>query len=75
MIGVSLGQTATIGDSENDLTNFTVSGLSIAMENAPEKIRSAANWVAPSNDYEGVVWAVSQILKRNKDVRSSFKDV
>jgi Cof subfamily protein (haloacid dehalogenase superfamily) len=62
MIGIPLDQVASMGDSENDLSIFRESGLSIAMGNAPEDVRSAADWVAPSNDDEGVAWAVDRIM-------------
>ncbi len=66
MLDISLIQTAAVGDSENDLSNFAVAGLSIAMGNAPVDVKLAADWVAPANDQEGAAWALERIVQLNK---------
>ena len=53
---------ATIGDWWNDLDMFRESGLSIAMGNAPDEIKSAADLVAPSNDQNGASWALQKLF-------------
>ena len=68
MLDISLIQTAAVGDSENDLSNFAVAGLSIAMGNAPVDVKLAADWVAPPNDQEGAAWALDRILESNKQI-------
>ena len=66
IMNIPLLQTAAIGDSENDLSNFDASGLAVAMGNASPEVRGAADWLAPSNDHDGVGWAVERILEWNK---------
>jgi hydroxymethylpyrimidine pyrophosphatase-like HAD family hydrolase len=35
------------------------------MENAPDALKQIAKWVAPSNDNDGVAWALETILAKN----------
>lgn len=54
---------AAIGDSENDLPVFELAGTSIAMSNAEAWIREQADWIAPSNDEDGVAWAIQRMMQ------------
>jgi len=56
---------ATIGDMQNDLAMFRVSGTSIAMGNASDEVKRAATHVTASNEQEGFAGAIDMILKRN----------
>jgi len=49
-----------IGDNPNDLPLFARAGVSVAMANAPDEVRRCASIVAPSNDDEGVAWALER---------------
>lgn len=49
---------AVIGDSENDLEMFEVAGFRIAVANAHEKLKDAADLITPSPDGDGVVEAL-----------------
>ncbi|MDY7039488.1 MAG: HAD family hydrolase [Chloroflexota bacterium] len=49
-----------IGDGEADLEMFACAGLSVATGNAPLKVQAAADFVAPSNDEDGVAWAIER---------------
>jgi Cof subfamily protein (haloacid dehalogenase superfamily) len=64
-LGVATGAVATIGDMQNDLAMFEVSGFSIAMGNATDEVKSHANRVTASNDEEGFAAAVEMILREN----------
>ena len=44
---------ATIGDMQNDLAMFGVSGLSFAMGNATDDVKKQATRVTASNEDEG----------------------
>jgi hypothetical protein len=56
---------ATIGDMQNDLAMFKVSGLSIAMGNATEDVKRQATHVTASNDEEGFAGAIDVILQNS----------
>jgi hypothetical protein len=47
-----------IGDNFNDLPMFARARIGVAMSNAPDEVKRAATAVAPSNDEEGVAWAL-----------------
>ena len=64
-LGIDLVEVAAVGDSENDLSMFARCGLSIAMGNASEAVKQAADWVAPSNSQDGVAWTLEKILEMN----------
>jgi Cof subfamily protein (haloacid dehalogenase superfamily) len=55
---------ATIGDMQNDLAMFRVSGLSIAMGNATDEVKRQASHVTSSNEEEGFAGAIDFILKQ-----------
>ncbi len=61
-LGVPVGDVATIGDGANDADMFAVSGVSVAMGNASDPVKSAATHVSRSNDDEGFAAAVATIL-------------
>ena len=62
--GVPLSQVAVIGDMANDLPMFARAGLSIAMGQAPNAVRTAATFVTTSNDEDGVAAAIDRFVLR-----------
>jgi Cof subfamily protein (haloacid dehalogenase superfamily) len=64
-LGISTDAVATIGDMQNDLAMFKVSGLSFAMGNATDDVKQQATHVTASNEEEGFAAAVEMILKNN----------
>jgi Cof subfamily protein (haloacid dehalogenase superfamily) len=64
-LGLQPAKVAAIGDQAIDLAMLRYAGLPIAMSNAVPPLKEAAQWIAPSNDEDGVAWALDEILKRN----------
>jgi hydroxymethylpyrimidine pyrophosphatase-like HAD family hydrolase len=64
-LDISTDAVATIGDMQNDLAMFGVSGMSIAMGNATDDVKKLATHVTASNEEEGFTKAVDMILKEN----------
>lgn len=60
--GVPLSQACAIGDMPNDLPMFARAGLSIAMGQAPEAVRAAADFVTASNEDDGVAAAIDRFI-------------
>lgn len=60
--GVALEEVAVIGDQQNDLPMFARAGLSIAMGQAPESVRAAADRVTSSNEEDGVAHAIDGFI-------------
>jgi len=61
-LGIKAGQVMAIGDNPNDLPMFARAGLSVAMGNAPPRVKRSAAAIAPSNDDGGVAWAVRRFV-------------
>jgi len=61
-LGVPPEASIAMGDSESDIGMFRLAGLGIAMRNAPDEVQRAALHVAPSNDEDGVAWAIRKFL-------------
>lgn len=59
---ISPEQIATIGDMPNDVLMFRKSGLSIAMGNASDEVKSQASEVTDSNQDEGFAKAVRKFI-------------
>lgn len=61
-LDIPLDQVLAIGDNPNDVPMFAAAGLSAAMGDAPLAVKAAATAVGPSNDDEGVAWAVKRFV-------------
>lgn len=64
-LGLDLSEVAAIGDGLNDLEMLSEAGFAIAMGNASDRLKAAADVVVRSNDEAGVAQAVEEILTRN----------
>jgi Cof subfamily protein (haloacid dehalogenase superfamily) len=64
-LGIGLSEVAAIGDGLNDLEMLSEAGLAIAMGNASDRLKAAADLVVGSNDEAGVAQAVDEIQTRN----------
>ncbi len=60
--GVKRAGIVAVGNYFNDLEMFRVAGFSVAMDNAPEQVKRAADHVTSSNEEEGVVEVIKHIL-------------
>lgn len=61
-LGTELCHVLAVGDSDNDLPMLKAAGLSVAMGNAPEDIRAAADFVTADNNHDGVAEALKRFL-------------
>ncbi|MGC2485724.1 MAG: Cof-type HAD-IIB family hydrolase [Acidimicrobiales bacterium] len=61
-LSIDVASIATIGDAGNDVAMFRRSGLSIAMGNAPDDIKSEALHVTASHDDNGFASAVTEFV-------------
>ncbi len=59
---IPMEETMAVGDSENDLDIIQVAGLGVAMANASEPVKRAADVVTLSNDEDGVAEIIREIL-------------
>jgi len=62
-LGVAMGETAMIGDGANDIDLIRASGLGIAMGNAKEDVKRAADYVVASAEECGISEALEVLWR------------
>jgi Cof subfamily protein (haloacid dehalogenase superfamily) len=61
-LGYSISEAAAIGDNFNDLGMLKAAGLGIAMGNAPEEVKEAADHITKKNSETGVAFAIQTFI-------------
>ena len=61
-LGIAPEAVMAIGDNPNDLPMFARARIRVAMGNATADVKAQATAIAPTNDEEGVAWAVKQFV-------------
>ncbi len=63
IVDIPLSQVLAIGDDENDIEMLTVSGFGVAVGNAVESARKAADYVCKAHNTEGgVIEAINRFI-------------
>jgi len=65
-LGADFAEVAMIGDGENDLELLRQAGVGVAMGNAPDTVKRAADWVAPPVEECGLAAALDWLITRNQ---------
>lgn len=60
---IPIEEILAFGDAENDISMIKEAGVGIAMANAPESVKSAADHITSSNDEDGVAKAIEEFLR------------
>ncbi len=63
--GWDLERVLAVGDQVNDLPTFARVGVSVAMGDAPEEVRAAADFVAPIFAEDGCAQVLERLLERS----------
>lgn len=61
-MGIHPGHVLAIGDGENDLEMIELAGIGVAVGNATEHLKDAANAIVGTNDEDGVAEAVKRFV-------------
>jgi Cof subfamily protein (haloacid dehalogenase superfamily) len=61
-LGVPSTEIIAVGDNLNDLPMIEYAGVGVAMANAPEALRTRAQFVAPSNDAHGLEAVIERFI-------------
>jgi len=61
-LGISSKEVVAIGDNHNDIGMLQFSGLGIAMDNAPDEVKAAADYVTLSNSEDGVAVVIEELI-------------
>lgn len=67
LLGVDPFRTMGCGDEENDLDLIRRTAFGVAMGNALPHVKAEADYVAPSNDEDGVAAAIKEFLSADAD--------
>ncbi|MDO4539583.1 MAG: HAD family hydrolase [Syntrophomonadaceae bacterium] len=62
-LGVERGEVLAVGDNYNDLEMIKWAGVGVAVANAEEKVKAAADWICPSNEEGGVADALQRFFE------------
>lgn len=62
MLGVDIKNAMSLGDSGNDLSMLSQAGLGVAMGNAPDFVKAAADVVTDDNDRDGAAVAIERYV-------------
>lgn len=64
-LGIDISEVICIGDSGNDIEMLKVAGLSIAMGNAENRVKSIADYITDTNNNSGVGKALKKFILDN----------
>ena len=62
LLGLGPQNVMAIGDNFNDLEMISYAGVGVAMGNAPDGVKAAANWVAPDVEEDGAAAAIEEFV-------------
>lgn len=62
-LNISPEEMLTIGDQENDLAMIQLAGIGVAMDNAVESVKAAADFITSDNNSSGVAEAIYHYVK------------
>lgn len=62
LLGIPREEVVALGDGENDIPMLRWAGLGVAMGNAPESVKAAADIVCPSCTEDGAAWLMENYM-------------
>ncbi len=63
MTGLKTEECIACGDGFNDISMIRYAGLGVAMSNAKQPVKDAADYITRSNDEDGIAYLLKKILK------------
>lgn len=61
-LGLSKDQMISCGDGYNDLSMIEYAGMGVAMANAKDEVKNAADYITLSNDHDGVAHVIHEFM-------------
>lgn len=61
-IGIKIEETMALGDGNNDISMIKSAGVGVAMDNALEEVKRAADFITLNNDQDGVADAIERFV-------------
>ena len=71
VLGIGLDEVISFGDDYNDIEMIRECGIGVAMGNAPQDIKDAADIITASNDEDGVAIILEKLLENNMIISKS----
>ncbi|CAM4189418.1 haloacid dehalogenase [Bacillus manliponensis] len=68
-LGIDLKEMVAIGDSLEDAQIIEYAGLGVAMGNAPDEVKQAADWVTRSNIERGVEYVIKEHFRKQFPIK------
>lgn len=68
-LGISLQEMVAVGLEEDDIPMISQVGLGVAMGNASEEVKKAANWITRSNHQNGVSYMIREVFRKQLRVQ------
>jgi Cof subfamily protein (haloacid dehalogenase superfamily) len=70
MMNIKKSEIMSFGDSYNDINLIKQSGIGIAMDNAVDDLKHAADYITLSNKEDGVAYVLDMLIKSNQNLVS-----
>lgn len=64
--GIDMSEVIALGDSWNDHDMIEIAGLGVAMGNAVDTLKAIADYIAPTNNEDGVAHVIEKFVLRNR---------
>ena len=61
-LGATREELMAFGDGYNDISMIKYAGMGVAMDNANEKVKAEADYIAPSNDEDGIAYVLNKFV-------------
>ncbi len=71
ILNIDIKDVICVGDSGNDLEMIKVAGLGVAMENAYDEVKAAADYITSSNNDNGIVKVIDKFMLNNTSLSLS----
>lgn len=68
-VGLTRENTICCGDGFNDISMISYAGVGVAMANAQEPVKEAADYITDSNDEDGIVKVIDTFILPNQETR------
>ena len=62
MLEIDMSETMACGDSENDIDILKAAKIGVAMGNASEETKAAADYITLSNEEDGVAHVIRELI-------------
>jgi hydroxymethylpyrimidine pyrophosphatase-like HAD family hydrolase len=61
-MNVDINKIIAIGDYNNDISMFKAAGIGVAVSNAIDEVKAVADYIAESNDDDGVAKFIESVI-------------